>query len=334
MIVKKLSVALLALFVLSTAFAAASCRSSYSGTAESIVVSYAPFQTLALLWTADERGLFKENGIATTVREYDTGAASLDAVLNGGADIAVGPAEFPLVGRAFKKERIRAIAGIDKIEHIAVVARKDRGIEQASSLKGKKVGTTLGTVSEFYLGRLLELNGLSRQAVTVVDLKTPPEWENAVVDGEIDAVVTAQPWANSARDRLGANAVFWSAQSSQPMHALIIATNEWIAEHPELVNRFLKSLAQAEEYVNRNPTAAKAIVQKRLNLDASDMETIWAQNQYGLSLDQSLITAMEDEARWMISNNLTNEKTVPDFLDYIHVDGLMAVRPEAVSIIR
>ena len=59
-----------------------------------------------------------------------------------------------------------------------------------------------------------------------------------------------------------------------------------------------------------------------MNLDAAYMETVWSQNQYSLSLDQSLIVAMEDEARWMISNGLTTEKQVPDFLNYIYEDGL------------
>ncbi len=31
---------------------------------------------------------------------------------------------------------------------------------------------------------------------------------------------------------------------------------------------------------------------------------------------------------------LTNEKPVPDFLNYIYLDGLKAVKPEAVSIIQ
>jgi hypothetical protein len=43
---------------------------------------------------------------------------------------------------------------------------------------------------------------------------------------------------------------------------------------------------------------------------------------------------LEDEARWMIKNNLTREKQIPDFMNYIYVDGLKAVKPEAVSIIR
>jgi NitT/TauT family transport system substrate-binding protein len=118
------------------------------------------------------------------------------------------------------------------------------------------------------------------------------------------------------------------------VYALIIATEAWITQHPERVTSFLKSLAQAEEYALRNPGEAKAIVQKRLNLEAAYMETVWSQNQFSLSLDQSLIAAMEDEARWMIGNNLATEKQVPDFLNYIYVDGLKAVKPEAVNIIR
>ena len=255
-------------------------------------------------------------------------------MLNGEADIAVGIAEFPLVGRALQKEKIRIIGNIDKAEFIYLVGRKDRGIEKVSDLKGKRVGTTFGTVAHFHLGRFLNLHGMNMQDITLVDVKTPEEWVNAVVNGDIDAVATAQPYANSVKDRLGANAVVWPAQSGQPLYGLIISTDEWITKHPELASRFLKSLAQAEEYVIHNPAEAKAIVQKRLNLDAAYMETVWSQNQFSLSLDQSLILTMEDEARWMIKNNLTTEKQVPDFLNYIYEDGLKAVKPEAVNIIR
>jgi hypothetical protein len=71
-----------------------------------------------------------------------------------------------------------------------------------------------------------------------------------------------------------------------------------------------------------------------LNLTDKDIARIWSQNQFGLSLDQSLVVAMEDEARWMIKNNLTAEKDVPFFNDYIYEGALKAIKPEAVNIIR
>jgi NitT/TauT family transport system substrate-binding protein len=301
---------------------------------EPITIGYPPFESATLHYIAEDQHFFRRNGLNVTSRKYDTGVASLGGILNGEVDIAVGISEFPLVGRALQKEKIRIIGNINKGEFIYLVGRKDRGIEKVSDLKRKRVGTTFRTVAHFHLGRFLNLHGMNMQDITLVDVKTPEEWVNAIVNGDIDAIATAQPYINSIKERLGANAVVWSAQSGQPLYGLIISTDEWITKHPELVSRFLKPLAQAEEYAIRNPAEVKAIVQKRLNLDAAYMETVWSQNQFSLSLDQALILTMEDEARWMIKNNLTTEKNVPNFLEYIYEDGLKAVKPEAVKIIR
>ena len=43
---------------------------------------------------------------------------------------------------------------------------------------------------------------------------------------------------------------------------------------------------------------------------------------------------MENEARWMINNNLTAKTQVSDFLDYIYTDRLREVKPDAVNIMR
>lgn len=301
---------------------------------ESISVAYAPFETTALFWIAQDQGFFGQNGLNVTPRRYETGAASLDGLLNGEADLAVGTSEFPLVGRAFQQERIRTIGTMAKGEFIYLIGRRDRGIEKIPDLKGKRVGTTFGTIAHFFLGRFLEVNGMNMDDITLVEVKTPEEWVNAVVNGEIDAIVTAQPYANEAKDRLGANSIVWSAQSSQPLQTQVISTDEWITEHPDLAIRFLKSLALAEEYAIHNPAEAKAIVQRKLGLDAAYMDTVWSQNEFSLSLDQSLIVAMEDEARWMIKNNLTTKTQIPNFVDYISEDSLKVIKPEAVNIIR
>jgi len=309
------------------------CQSRHTGKLESITVAYAPFESTALVWVAEDQHFFSQNGLDITLHKYDTGVGSLDGMLNGEADLAVGANEFPLVGRALQKTGIRTIASIAKSEFIYLVGRKDRGIQQVSDLRGKRIGTSFRTIAQFFLGRFLELHGMTIDDIALVEVKTPEEWVNAVVDGNIDAVVTAQPYANAAKDRLGDNATVWSAQSNQLLQTQVISTDKWITEHPDLVVRFIQSLVLAEEYAIRNPVEAKSIVQERLNLDAAYMETVWSQNQFSLSLDQSLILAMEDEARWLINNNLTPEKKVPDFLDHVYLPGLETVKPDAVNII-
>jgi NitT/TauT family transport system substrate-binding protein len=312
----------------------ASALFSCSGRLEPVTVAYAPFESTALLWIAQDQGFLTRNGLDLTLREYDSGVAALDGMVNGEADLAVGANEFPLVGRAFQKAAIRTIGSIARSEFIYLVGRKDRGIQQVSDLKGKRVGTTFRTIAEFHLGRFLELHGMNLEDVILVDLRTPEEWVGAVANGDIDAIATAQPYANQASDRLGEIAVVWPVQSHQPLYTQVIAPGEWIAGHPELVSKFLRSLLQAEEYAIRYPAGAKAIVQESLGLDSAYIETVWSQNQFSLSLDQSLVLAMEDEARWMIANGLTTETELPDFLDYVYADGMDAVKPDAVNIIR
>ena len=328
-----IAVIILVVAIVLSSFVYLNSQKPYTGKMESINVAYSPFESVTLFWVAEEQHFFSQNGLNVTSHKYDTGAGALDGVLKGEADIVVGTTEFPFTARVLNQARISTIGSISKSEFTYLVGRADRGINEVSDLKGKTVGTTFGTIAHFYLGRFLELNGLSIQDVTLVDLKTPAEWVDAVVNGSIDAVATAQPYADLAKDGLGDNAVVWSIQSSQPLYAQAIATDEWIMNHPELVNRFLKSLLQAEDFAINHPAEAKAIVKNQLNLSDAYTDKVWSQNQFSLSLDQSLLLAMQDEAQWLISNNLTNATTVPNFIDYVYLDGLKSVKPDAVNII-
>ena len=208
-----------------------------SGPLQSIVVSWTPFEPGTLLWVAQDQNIFSRNGLDVTLRKYDTGAGSLDGMLNGEADITFGVTEFPMVRSAFKKSEARIIGTAAKIENQYLVGRRDAGIEEISDLRGKRVGTTFGTIAQFYLGRFLELNGLSMQDITAVDLKTPAEWENAVADGVVDAIVTAQPYADLASKHLGSNAIVWPAQGGQHIFGLIVSSKDAISDHPEQIRQ-------------------------------------------------------------------------------------------------
>jgi len=321
------------LIALATSFGSWSCsKGGYSGKVESVNLGTVPTAASALIYIAQDQHFFAANGLSVNIKDYATGTATTDALLKGDMDISW-VAEFPFVKRAFAKEKISIIAVVDRFSEQYLFGRKDRGINTVSDLKGKKIGIPRNTIAEFYLGRFLELHGIAVQKVTIVDVGAQ-ESVDAILGGRVDAVVAWEPYSSQMRIQLGDSAVALPIQSSQPGYGAITGRNDWIKGHPEIINRFVKSLAQAEDYLTHNPAAGKAIVRKRLNYDDVFTETIWSQNQFSLSLDQSLVTAMEDEARWMIKNNMTREKNVPNFLDYICEDGLKAVKPEAVNIIR
>jgi len=322
---------ILAAFLLTILVSWFCSRGDYSGPVESITLGYTPSEAGGLLYIAEDRSFFTANGVKIIHKYYNTGVEAMEGLLKGEVEIA-GMNEIPFIIGVFEKHKISIYASLDKLQYIYLIGRKDRGIQTAADLKGKRIGLPRGTVAEFYLGRYLELNGLGVKDVKLVNTAPPSAVE--AINGNLDGVVVWNPFAYQIRQKMANRATILRVQSNQPAYAVAVARNDWLFAHKERIKRSLKAIAQAEQYIVNHPSEARAIVQKRLNFDADFMERVWAENQFSLLLDQSLITAMEDEARWMIKNNLTTEKKVPDFLNYIYVDGLKAIKPEAVSIIR
>jgi ABC-type nitrate/sulfonate/bicarbonate transport system substrate-binding protein len=322
------------LAVVSCGFGLSACSSgSDSGKLETLTVAMVPTELNALLYVAEAQKLFASNGLQVTLKEnYDSGASAAAGMLNGEADIALA-AEFPIVRQVFNKEDITSLGTIAKYENTYVIWRADSGLRTVQDLKGKKVGVTLKTISEFYLGRTLDLNGINIQQVTLIDVRAPDS-EKAVAGSEVDAVVTWEPWVAQINQRMGQEVITMPLQSGQYAYWNLVSTSGWINNHPDMIKRLIRSLIQAEGYLVSHKDEGKAIVRKRMNFEDAYMEIIWPRYQFVLSLDQSLITAMEDEARWMIKNKLTSEKNVPNFLEHVHEDALKAIKPEAVNIIR
>lgn len=305
---------------------------TYAETPEQITIGKMPLMAHALIYIAEDQGYFDANGLNVTIKDYSTGPASIKGLLSGEVDIS-GSGEYAIVGHALEKENIGIIASIDKYMFFYLAGRKDQGIENVSDLKGKKIAFNRGSQAEFLLGRFLDLNDMNIRDITIMNVQ-PSEFVDSIANGSPDAVVYTQPYDDAIKDHLGNNGAFWSVHSDQPLYSVMVCRNDWVADHPKTITRFLRSLAMAEEYSINHPDEAKAIVQKRLNCSNAYIAAVWPDHKFSLTLDQSLILAMEDEARWMIKNNLTAEKHVPNFLDYIHEDELKAIKPEAVNIIR
>lgn len=298
---------------------------------ERITVGLLPHEIGGLVYVASAQGYFDDNRLNVTIMDYSSGLAAVNGMLNGEVDIATA-ADFVLVGKALENHSLVAIGNIDKFSSEYIVVRTDLGISNVSDLKGKRIGVPMGTVAEFNLGRFLELAGIDLDQVTFVDVPiylTPA----ALTNGSVQAVITWQPHFNAIKSLINDKVIAWQAQNDRLVNYLAIANQSWALNHPDIVERFLKALSQAEKFMIHDPERSKDIVQSRLNYTEEYTEQIWPENQFSLSLDQSLILAMEDQARWMIRNNLTQNE-VPNFLHYIYFDGLEAVDPGSVNIIR
>lgn len=300
-------------------------------TREEVTIGMEPNQVNSLILIAEDRGYFTANGLNVTIRPYPSGAAAVEGMMDGGSDIATAT-EFVLVGQALKGAPVGTFASIDRFQHIHVLGRRDRRIVNISDLRGMRIGVPRKTAGEFYLGRFLALHGMGMQDILPVNVP-PQESVGMIANGSVDAIVAWQPNVRNIRSRLGDGVADWPAQSGQPAYCIVIAHDAWIQSHPGTAERVVKAIGQAETFAAGDPAGAREIVRQRLNYDTPFMEEIWSEHQFALTLDQSLVTAMEDEARWMMANNVTNATTMPNFDRFISAGALEKVKPGSVNII-
>jgi NitT/TauT family transport system substrate-binding protein len=304
----------------------------YSGKVESITIGTTTSEVNLLVVIAQDQGHFAGNGLNVTHRIYSSGLAAAERMLNQEIDMATG-SEFAFAGNVLSQKKIRTIGIICRASTEYLVGRMDKGIKSIRDIKGKRIGVPLKSRPEFSLNRFLNLRGIDASAVTLVNVPVNQSVD-ALMSGEVDVITAWQPYISQVRDRMGDRLVVWSIQESQPSYTVVMCRDQWTVEHPELIKRFLKSLVQAESFNASYPEAAKAFIRKKLNYSEAYVAAAWPDYHFSVSLDQSLVVAMEDQARWMIRNKFTSGKVVPDFLNYVYIDGLKAVKPDAVNIIR
>ncbi len=302
----------------------------YTGPVEKITVAGA--RSGALVYVAHDQGFFEENGLDVTIKSFEAGKLAVDALLSGETDMATG-AEFVVVSHSFERDDLRILGVVAAANICKVVARKDRGIIQPADLKGKVIGITKKSAAEFYLGTFLTFNGLTFADVETVDLE-PLAIVESMEKGTIDAALTWEPHVFQITDHLQTDTVVWDGQSGQDFYFLLLTREEWLREHASAAKRFVRALVQAEEYTEENNELASQIIFEHFQIDAQDMQVFWPNHRFKVALPQALLIAMEDEAKWRIENNLTSATEIPSYLDYIYLETLEEVKPDAVTIIR
>lgn len=300
---------------------------------QKITVAYTYQPQSTLVHVAVAKGYFVEEGLDVQPLMRTFGKAALETVIENKADFAT-VAETPIMFNVLKGEKIFVLANIEASSmNNAVVARKDAGISVPGDLKGKRVGVTSGTTGDFFLDSLLTANGLTRSEIQPVSLK-PEEMQDAIMAKKVDAVSTWNYPLTQISRQLGDTGTIFYDREIYTETFNIAARQEFVEKNPEQVKRFLSALIKAEDFVAKNPDEAQAIMSTATKIDRNLIREVWNEFNYHVMLDQTLLLTLEDETRWAMNNKLTDQAAMPDYLSFIHLDSLKAVKPEAIRMSR
>jgi NitT/TauT family transport system substrate-binding protein len=288
----------------------------------------------APVWVAESRRYFQSEGLDVEIKDYPSGRTALVDMLERGNLDMVTVAQTPVMYNSFSRNNYAIIAAMAcSYEDVLLLARGERGIRTSADLKGKKIGTPAGSSGHFFLGLFLITGGLRISDVTVLDIDAP-DLPGALADGRVDAIAIWQPHIHNAQKLMLGKTILLPSRNIYREDFYLVPTQDFIKKNPAALKRFLKAIDRAETFIRDNRDEAVNIVSRRLKIERETVDSFWNSYEFRLFLDQTVLTDLEAEARWAIKNKYTPAVKVPDYLDFIYPDALLAIKPEAVNIIR
>jgi NitT/TauT family transport system substrate-binding protein len=289
--------ALAVLGVLATvALAGAGCGGdddSGSGTAADPVtlkLGYFPNLTHAPALVGVQKGIFAEKlgtGVKLQTKSFNAGPAEIEALLSGAIDIGyIGPNPTINGFAQSKGTALRVISGAAS-GGAALVVKPD--IKSPADLKGKKLATPqLGNTQDVALRYWLKRNGLTATKEGGGDVSIKPQ-ENADTlttfqSGAIDGAWVPEPWVSRLVNAGGKVLVDEKTQWPGGRYVLtnIIVGKKFLAEHSDVVKKFLEGQVAANDYLHSNvPESQQAVSDQIAKLTGKPLDVKLIQQAWG-----------------------------------------------------
>ena len=241
-------------------------------------------------------------------------------------------AETPVMFAAFNNQKIDIVGTIAETDdNTKIIARKDQGILSPDDISGKKLAVSFGTVSEYFADLFLDKYGIDLSKVKMVNLDAP-NMPIALINGDIDAFTIWEPYVYNAKKSLGAKAIIFEEKGLYTMPWNLVSIDNYAKENPNIVEKMLRVMIKANEFINKNREEAVQITAKHIGMNPEDLNNIWDYYSFSTKLDEPfLVTILEKEAKWAIKTGLVPKGTaIPDYHSVIYSSILKKVTPKAV----
>ncbi|HDR9150085.1 TPA: ABC transporter substrate-binding protein [Burkholderia vietnamiensis] len=252
--------------------AQASALAATFGTAPAIL--HAQSGTRPLLRAGDQKGGLRAlleaagelNGVAYDIAWTEFPAAAPLAEALNAAAVDCGPiGDAPVIFALASGARLKVI-GANRSDPYgtAVLVRPDAALKDAADLKGKRIGTTRGSIGHFVTLKALDAARLPPDAVSFRFLP-PADTMLALATGSIDAWATWEPYTalaeTSGRARVLVNGRgLWSGLS------YIAATDAAIAAKRDVLRDFVQRVVRAQAWSYRHVDAYSATLARIIGI--------------------------------------------------------------------
>lgn len=257
------------------------CRRDEHTPADTVRVVYIPFSTSLPFFVASEKKYFESEGVEVIRTRAEGSSEAINMLLTGKADISIENnmgGVLAAVGRSPGSLRLfmPCVETSEKFYDYLLVPG-DSDVYSVEDLKGKRVCIRQGP-SDFVIGTLFfRKMGIDPEKDILMTQMEPKQQLDALKVGRVDAILTVDPDATIAIERLGARLLlaFYRGKVFDPYPSTCnsVTDNFW-RQHPDAVRKIARALARAVHDIEKDPAEAKQVLPKFTAIDVEIAQKI------------------------------------------------------------
>ncbi|MFI9168149.1 ABC transporter substrate-binding protein [Streptomyces lincolnensis] len=251
--------------------------SSPGGGRKTVTVAALPLVDSAMLYIAQDRGLFEKEGLDVRVQQIQQSLQAVPALSKGQIDM-VASANYVTYFQAHDQGTldIRIVAEAIRAapRMMDVLVPKDSDIKSVADLAGREVAVNvLNNVQTLTFDEILRQRGAGRPVYRQIPF---PQMGAALDKGQVDAVHAVEPYDSSIQDELGARVLVDG--SSAPVESIplsgYITTRKFAADNAETLTAFQRAIRAAVKIAADDPSAVRDILPTYTKVTAGQAKSL------------------------------------------------------------
>lgn len=266
-----------------------------------VLILAQPLARTDAIWMAQAKGFFKEENLQVTVRWVSSGPGSGDFVI---VNELLAVNFWQVTDGSFT-----VIAALARdAEGYAAIARTELTTPQA--LRGKPVGTQVGSTSAWFLGEYLRAHGMSERDVALKPVAPDAILSWDVDRGDVAAFFVRAPHGTQALTKHGSQVQRLATAKGYMSGYLLIGTwKSYLRDHPGVAERLLRGLEKGRRYAEEHRAEVIQFAREMFSVeDAAPVEADYSSNERVVGLDQVTLDDFDKLARWMKEAGLVTRK--------------------------
>ncbi len=284
-------------------------------------------------FVAKEKNLFAAQKIEPILVECLGGTRCVKELTEGRVDMATS-SELPFMFAAFEGRPISLLSTfVSNKDDMKFLVRKSALKGDIKALVGKRIGFVEKSASHYYMDLFLLYKGVDPKSTVPVPMGVDA-LANALSKGEVDAISVWEPWGQTALRMGGGDVAVLDAPRLYSQTFNLLVGNEYRLANSRKSIAVLSALDDAIQFIKKNPDEAKRILARDVGLDSETVKAVWPTYQFELTLQQSLLSTVQGQARWARrEGHVVPTLAEPEFLNFIDSSPLRKIKPSAVDFV-